>query len=83
MKSFVGPSPKAGDRRTVKKFLLFPRTYGRDWRWLEWADVIEIFSTGGLCESCFWQEVDWVNNRTPQLEEVEHRTPIKRINLKE
>ena len=76
MKSFIRPSPKLEDRRIVKKFLLFPRTYGRDWRWLEWADVIEIFTTGGL--SCFWKEIDWADNRTPQLEEVEHRTPISK-----
>ena len=83
MKSFIGPSPNVGDRRIARRFLLFPRAYGRDWRWLEWADIIEEFSVGGLCESCFWQEVDWADNRTPQLEEVEQLTPIKRINPKE
>jgi hypothetical protein len=31
------PQPNSGDRRTVRRFLIFPKEMGGEWRWLEMA----------------------------------------------
>jgi hypothetical protein len=73
MKAFVAPCPEVGDVRIVRKFLLFPRRFKRDWRWLEFADIKEVFSAGGMCEPCFWSEKDFADNRSDCLESVEKK----------
>lgn len=69
MRFFVNKfeSPKEGQRRIVNKFLFLPRIFGRDFRVFEFAEVVEAYS----CSKKRWQEVDFLDNRTKHLENVE------------
>jgi hypothetical protein len=70
MRRFVAKRPKAGDLRVVRKFMLWPRQFGRDWRWLEYANIIEKREPGWH-ESPYWIEIDFEDNRTRYLEKIE------------
>ena len=39
-------NPKVGDYRVKRKFLLFPKNIDGDIRWLEWADVVQVYVRG-------------------------------------
>lgn len=67
------PSYTSGDTRVKRKFLILPRQFGRDWRWLEFADIIEELCDGSFTEPCFWVEKDFVDNRTVYIENIENR----------
>lgn len=75
MRKFVDKptSYEVGDTRVRRKFLLFPRRFGRDWRWLEFADIVEEFCDGAWTEPCFWTEKDFADNRTKCIEDIERR----------
>lgn len=73
MRFFAQKQVEVGDTRIRRKFLLLPRQFGRDWRWLEFADIIEEFTNGGWTEPCFWSEKDFVDNRTKYIEDIEKR----------
>ena len=67
---------KEGQQRTVKKFLFWPRTFGRDKRWLEYANIIEtvVWRTGsidGPMSRYIWVETDFADNRTRYIEMAE------------
>ena len=64
---------EVGDTRVRRKFLFFPRQFGRDWRWLEYANIIEECCIGGLTEPNFWIENDFVDNKTRYIEDIEVR----------
>lgn len=64
--------PQDGDVRVKRRFLLIPRHFGLDWRWLEYANVLERYCAGWYCDS-FWMEFDFADNRTRYLQEVEKK----------
>jgi hypothetical protein len=66
---------KIGQRRTVRKFLFLSRTFGRDKRWLEFADIVEEYHglRLGLFNVYSWEEVDFADNRTQHIEIIEQR----------
>jgi len=45
-----------GERRVIKRFLLFPRKIQREWRWLETAYIIQIMTHFG------WRDSEWVES---------------------
>jgi len=54
--------PVVGNRRTKRKFLLWPRTFGGETRWLEWALVLEEYVlypdfVGVPSPSPCWEEI--------------------------
>ena len=38
------PQPNSGDRRTVRRFLIFPKEMGGEWRWLEKASWLQVYA---------------------------------------
>jgi len=58
-----------GKIRTKRKFLFLPRLFDGDWRWLEFADIVE--TTARFQSECSsgvsWQEIDFLDNRTRAL----------------
>jgi hypothetical protein len=79
MKWFISAPMKEGQTRTVRKFLYWPRTFGRDSRWWEYADIVEKVinepcgGSGSWQSELVWAEQDFVDNRTKAIEEVEQR----------
>lgn len=76
MRKIICKDPIPGSRRIVTKFLLWPRCFGRDWRWLEFANIVEEYRENilGLTEmgpSHIWNEVDFEDNRTQYIERLE------------
>ena len=76
MRWIAKPQPVLGTIRTRRKFLWFPRQYGRDCRWLEYAEVQEVFRVvhgGGLREPSWveWSEFDFNDNRTENIQYIE------------
>lgn len=74
MQWFSKAKPPYHTRRTRRKFLLLPRTFGRETRWLEYANIVEEFqSCPDANWSSFdaWVEVDFEDPRTPFLEKIE------------
>jgi hypothetical protein len=47
--------PKIGERRVITKFLLWPRTINNETRFLEKADILQVF---GLSD---WIDKEWKN----------------------
>lgn len=39
-------NPKVGDYRIKRKFLLLPKSLTEETRWLEWADIVQIYVRG-------------------------------------
>lgn len=68
MKHFIAKKPEPYDKRIVRKFLFVKRTFGRDSRWLEFADIEERYM--GVA----WEEVDFIDNRTAKIEKIEAET---------
>ena len=50
-----------GDRRVIHKFLWLPDFYDHEWRWLEWAYVIQeyTFVDAGYGMHGIWMSVGW------------------------
>lgn len=50
-------SPKVGDYRIKRKFLLLPKSLTEETRWLKWADIVQIYVRGermhGSRRHCF------------------------------
>ncbi len=90
-KSKTNPTPKLGDYRMQKGFLLFPKTICGETRWLEFAEWEEIcefqreFDTGGMAYSISVGDYRWVpfqwsdlprkTNRIPELPPWEKERP--------
>jgi hypothetical protein len=45
---------RVGDRRTVKRFLFFPRCIDGERRWLEIAEWVQIMELSGLWYDSYW-----------------------------
>lgn len=73
MKTFTNRAPEIGDTRVVRKFLILPRHFGRDRRWLEYADIVEKYFSEDIYEPALWHEVDFTDNRTKHIERIESR----------
>ena len=77
MKWFEQPKLIEGQTRTVKKFLWWPRTFGRDSRWLETANIVEKVEdlpsggSGSWESTLTWCEIDFADNRTKHIEAME------------
>lgn len=69
MRKITGEVPKAGDTRVVRKFMFLPRHFKRDWRWWEYANIIEEYYSDMTGQG--WFEKDFVDNRTEHAEAVE------------
>lgn len=62
------PSPKPGDARVVRRFLLLPRCVSGEYRWLEWAQVKQEAFMGWAFvpdipshEVLKWRDVAWAD----------------------
>ena len=56
-------APEVGDRRIVSKFLLVPRTFGTESRWLERTEIVEQFQPQwptGRKDPC-WKETGFAS----------------------
>jgi len=74
MKWKVKPMPKEGDRRTVRKFLLFPRWINGEGRWLETVTIQQEWRVWWSFDYSplphwHWENIAWVDI-TPNSEEV-------------
>lgn len=60
----VYQSPRVGDTRIVKRFLLFPKTLNEETRWLEWAEIMQGFSCFYSWDehTFYWEDLDWLSN---------------------
>lgn len=54
------PYPVKGDRRTVKKFIWFPKTIDLETRWLEKAQWCEEFRDFRVTSG--WRPIHWLNS---------------------
>ena len=54
-----GRCPQIGDTKIKKRFLLFPKCIGDEWRWLEFAVWLKVFKQGKLYP--YWVEKRWEN----------------------
>ena len=54
------------DSRVVKRFLLFPKCIGGEWRWLEVAYIKQkyAFFYTGMFYGEFWKDFEWVESET-------------------
>lgn len=56
-------NPKVGDYRIKRKFLLLPKSLTEETRWLEWADIVQIYVRGermhGSRRHCFFFWLDF------------------------
>jgi hypothetical protein len=60
------PRPKIGDRRSICKFLFFPKLLDDEWRWLEFADIVQEYGKMMVCHvemkpyhTLEWYDVGW------------------------
>ena len=53
---------KSGDTRIITKFLLMPRTDGKEVRWLEYVTMEEKFHPGGYYENPYWECVRFIDD---------------------
>jgi hypothetical protein len=63
-----------GTLRVVRKFLICPRRWGRESRWLEYADIVEQFTPSWPCKECrqgYWKEIGFADPIQPHLETIE------------
>lgn len=68
MRTIFPERPKVWDRRTVSGFLLFPKTIGREQRWLERATWEELYTPGNMFSPGLWDAVRWVDSAQPERE---------------
>ena len=57
MRIFLRPLAKTGDTRVVRRFLWFPKSIGRELRWLEWVSFEEKYQWWGDCGE--WRATHW------------------------
>lgn len=51
---------REGEERVVRKFLLWPRGFeAKEWRWLEWADLVEKVTKIDVGGSMQWGCYAW------------------------
>lgn len=83
MRTATRQADSLGDTRTVRKFLLLPRHFGRDWRWLEYADIVERYKyISGLIDTyAGWEEVDFADNITDRLNKQDKGTVVKILEI--
>jgi len=55
---FNSPKPESFDRRTITKFLYFPKCINNEWRWLETASLVQIYINRNLA-SDGWYNIKW------------------------
>lgn len=53
--------PSIGEIRFKRKFLYFPKYLNNEYRWLEYAVIIESFTKGCFSAAYYWEETDWGN----------------------
>lgn len=58
MKWYKSNRPNPGDTRVINKFLLFPCRIGKQIRWLERADICQMYVSG--LGGCSWENVHFV-----------------------
>lgn len=51
------PTSRLGDFRVKKKFLLIPRKFGNEVRWLEFALIREEYVLFDFPQFCGWHEI--------------------------
>ena len=52
---------REGEQRTVRKFLLWPRRFRTgNWRWLEYADIVEEIVAVDIGGHFEWGKYKWV-----------------------
>jgi hypothetical protein len=56
-------NPKEFNTRSIRRFLLFPLLLNGEWRWLEYADIIQEYSRVGDMYAIRGYHLDWVNAR--------------------
>jgi hypothetical protein len=62
------PHNYIGERRTICKFLFFPKVIGDESRWLEWACIEQVWgsytkSVKGIPSECWgWKDYRWVDS---------------------
>jgi len=39
----INSSPSVGDKRIIRKFLIIPRYFDREWRWMEFAHIEQTY----------------------------------------
>jgi hypothetical protein len=60
------PIPENGEKRIIKRFLIFPERIEHEVRWLEFAKIEQVYhatrftDTGRLIES-YWFDNRWIN----------------------
>ena len=57
---------KVGTTRTTRKFLIFPRRFGNETRWLESADMVERVTECGSTHnfvSYVWREIGFADKQ--------------------
>lgn len=61
--------PEHGARRVKRRFLWWPLTIGSETRWLEWAEVAEVYWTCNGAGHCapveWWEAVEFVPEPAP------------------
>lgn len=49
----------SGDRRSFRKFLLFPRCIQGMWRWLEYATIVQELVVDHIEGDWWWTDLYW------------------------
>jgi len=49
-----------GDKRTKKRFLIFPKVIGKEWRWIEIAEWEEEYKVAAII-GLMWFPTKWMN----------------------
>ena len=57
---------EGGDKRIVKRFLLFPMLLNDEWRWLENCNIVEqltrIYRRGNSSKNIYeWSSIGWLD----------------------
>jgi len=42
------PGPRGEKIRTIKRFLFLPKKIDNEWRWMEWAEIIQLYECNDL-----------------------------------
>lgn len=66
-----------GERRTRRKFLIIPRSLGcKEWRWLEFADIVEEVTAVDVGGSDEWDNYsyEWVEIAFADVQEKDKHT---------
>ena len=78
MKIKLKPEPKVGDTIIVSKFLWFPKSINREWRWLEKASYKRKYDAVPVSDrSCIhtWVNIEWVDKRSIVIDGKEIEIP--------